>query len=81
MFKPMFALHKDASGNIIAASSFDQDYQLSSWLRDRDFRSGDKLEFHEVALRPEFDEVEPLTPAFIKEPPTAPQTVADDQPF
>jgi hypothetical protein len=52
MLKPMFVLHKDESGNVLAANSFDADYQLSSWLRERDFRAGDRLEFHEAVKRP-----------------------------
>lgn len=83
MFKPMFALHKDASGSVIAANSFKYEYDLTSWLRDRDFRAGDILEFREAKVRPEFDEVEPIEPAFIAEPPPTPvpAEVGDDLTF
>lgn len=82
MFKPMFALHKDANGDVLAASSFTAEYQLSSWLREREFRAGDNLEFKETAVRAEFDEVDPAPPAFIETPPTpAPEPADADQPF
>jgi hypothetical protein len=83
MKKPMYALHHDSAGKVLNASSFTHSFQRGDWLKGLDIRDGDKIEFHDAADRPEFDEVEAITPAFIETPAPAPTPapVGDDQPF
>ncbi len=85
MQKPMYALHYDSAGKVLGANSFTHNYQMNDWFKSLDIRGGDKIEFQEIAARPEFAEVPdaPFTPAFIETPaPTpSPATVGDDQPF
>jgi len=56
--KPLYALHKDDAGKIIAAGDFDYSYKLGDWLKSLDVRAGDTIEFGEKAERPA--EVDPL---------------------
>lgn len=49
--KPLYALHKDAEGKVIAAGSFGYSYMLRDWLNRLDVRSGDKIEFGETVER------------------------------
>jgi hypothetical protein len=85
--KPMYALHKDSSGQILSAGHFGYDFELQPWLRKLDLRAGDRIEFGEVVTR-EAEASEPATPAFlVDESPTPavpepePATAGEDQPF
>lgn len=71
--KPMYALHKDREGAILAANAFSYDCELGTWMRGLDIRAGDKIEFGEVVVR----DAEPeIVPAFITDtPPPEPKTV------
>lgn len=81
MFKPMFALHKSAAGEVLNAGSFKHEYDLSPWLLGLDLRGGDVIEFGETVERPEFDEVPEAPPASIEAPTTpAPNVGADEEP-
>jgi hypothetical protein len=80
MFKPMFALHKDRSGNVLGASSFKRNYEFAEWIKSIDARPGDVIEFGAATERPEFDEIEPA-PAFIAEHPAPPALADEEQTF
>lgn len=54
--QPLYAIHRDATGAVLTAGSFDYHYKLQDWLRSLDVRAGDKIEFGEVVVR---DEVAP----------------------
>jgi hypothetical protein len=49
--KPVYALHKDASGAVLAAGNFDYSFKLGDWLKSLDIRAGDRIEFGEVLER------------------------------
>jgi hypothetical protein len=49
--KPIYALHKDATGAVLNAGSFDYSYKLNDWLRALNVRAGDTITFGEVAVR------------------------------
>jgi hypothetical protein len=94
--KPMYALHKDETGSILAATSFSYDYEIATFIRNADLRPGDSIHFGEAIKRQA--EAEPL-PAFLSEeepgepapPPTEkpilpndegqPALADDEQPF
>lgn len=50
---PLYALHKDAAGKILATGDFDYRFKLSDWLKSLDVRAGDTIEFGEKAKRDE----------------------------
>lgn len=84
MKNPMYALHYDSAGKVLGASSFTHSFQRGDWLKSLDIRDGDKIEFRDIAARPEFDEVEPFTPAFIETPtpaPVTPELADEEKPF
>jgi hypothetical protein len=69
--KPLYALHKDAGGNILGATSFDSndDYGLRSWVGKLALRDGDTIAFGEIVERKEPRDpatVEPL--AIVQKP-------------
>jgi hypothetical protein len=68
--KPMYALHKDSSGQILAAGSFSYDFEFSKFLRELDVRPGDSLHFGEAVKR-EAAEVAPA-PEFVPIVPDVP---------
>lgn len=49
--KPIYALHKDAGGQIIDAGAFSYSHNLNDWFRNLDVRGGDTIEFGEKAAR------------------------------
>lgn len=81
--KPMFALHKDKDGKVLAAKSWKYSYEFVEWVQGADIRSGDTIEFGETATREDSDFAEAEPPAFLETPAPAPvpATVGDDQPF
>lgn len=81
MTKPLDALHRDSAEKVLAANSFTHNYQMNDWLNNLDVRAGDTIAFHEVSVRPEFDEVPEAPPAFIETPAPAPALAGGDQPF
>ncbi len=67
---PMYALHSDTSGATLAAADFQYSFQVRDWVNKLNVRAGDKIEFREITVRPEADEVE-AEPAFIAPAPPA----------
>ncbi len=67
---PMYALHSDTSGATLAAADFQYSFQVRDWINTLDVRAGDKIEFREIAVRTEVEEIE-AEPAFIAPPPSA----------
>lgn len=50
---PLYALHKDRMGRIVATGNFTDSDMLNDWLRARDVRAGDRIEFGECLARDE----------------------------
>ncbi len=71
MASPLYALHKDANGKVLNASSSNYSFELSSWLRALDIRAGDKVEFEALAVRPKETTEEATEEAIEEEAPAS----------
>lgn len=73
MMKPLFLLHKDRLGKVLAAGNAADDYELGTLVRTFDLRDGDTIEVGEVAKRTD-------QPDTFEAPLTPPTTSAADEP-
>jgi hypothetical protein len=50
--KALYALHKNAAGEIVDAVASEYHFKLIDWLKSLDVRAGDTIEFGDKAERP-----------------------------